>query len=209
MVTEIRIYAEGGGNDNPSRRTFRTGLNQFLQPICQLARAERIRWQVIPCGSRGVAFRDFKTALRTHPDALNVLLVDSEDVVILSPWHHLERRDGWKTSSLLDEQCHLMVHCMESWLIADPSALAEFYGQGFRPNALPRTADVETVAKERIAAALEHATKDTQKGRYHKIRHGPDLLGRLDSARVRQRAKHCDRLFVVLETLILSARKAV
>ena len=209
MVTEIRIYAEGGGNDNPSRRTFRTGLNQFLQPLCQLARAERIRWQVIPCGSRGVTFRDFKTALRTHPDALNVLLVDSEEEVTLSPLHHLEKRDGWKTSGLLEDQCHLMVRCMESWLLADPAALVEFYGQGFRPAALPKSRDVETVAKDKVAAALEHATRETQKGRYHKIRHGPDLLGRLDAARVRQRAKHCERLFIVLETLILSGRKAV
>lgn len=95
-----------------------------------------------------------------------------------------------------------MVHCMESWLIADPEALAEFYGQGFRVKSLPATPDVEAVPKETIAAALEQATKSTQKGRYHKIRHGPALLGQLDPARVRQRAKHCDRLFVTLETLL-------
>jgi hypothetical protein len=95
-----------------------------------------------------------------------------------------------------------MVHSMESWLLADPAALAEFYGQGFRPKALPKIADVETVPKEEIAAALKHATRETQKGPYHKIRHGPGLLGRLDPAQVRQRAKHCDRLFATLETLL-------
>lgn len=149
-----------------------------------------------------MALDDFKAALRTHPDAFNVLLVDAEAPVTLGPWKHLEQRDGWNPAAA-DEQCHLMVHCTESWLIADPEALAEFYGQGFLLNALPKTPDVEAVPKQRVAAALERATKETQKGRYHKIRHGPDLLARLNPARVRQRAQHCDRLFVTLEALLL------
>jgi len=208
MVTQIRIYIEGGGDRSDTKAEVRRGFSKFLEPLRRIAGERRIQWDLIACGSREVAFDRFKSGLRDHPESCCILLVDSEAPVTQGPWKHLEGRDGWK-STTTDEQCHLMVHCMESWLIADPSALAEFYGQGFRPNALPRAADVETVAKERIAAALEHATKDTQKGRYHKIRHGPDLLGRLDPARVRQRAKHCDRLFMVLETLIRSGHKAV
>jgi len=202
MVREIRIYAEGGGNDNPTRTKFRTGLNQFLVSLREMARTQRVRWQLVSCGPRGVAFDNFRTALRDHPEAFNVLLVDSEASVNQTPWSHLEGRDGWKISGSRDEQCHLMVHCMESWLVADPATLAEFYGQGFRQKALPAAADIETVMKQEITDALEHATKETQKGTYHKIRHGADLLGRLDPARVRKRAKHCDRLFLTLESLL-------
>lgn len=202
MVREVRIYAEGGGNANLSRNKLRTGLNQFLVPLCRLARARQIFWSVIPCGPRSVTFESFRLALRKHPAAFNVLLVDSEAPVSQSPWQHLEERDGWTVPDSPDEQCHLMVHSMESWLLADPAALAGFYGQGFRPKALPKVADVETIPKEKIAAALQHATRETQKGPYHKIRHGPDLIGRLDPAQVRQRAKHCDRLFVTIETLL-------
>lgn len=39
---------------------------------------------------------------------------------------------------------------------------------------------------------------------YHKIHHCPELLKRLDRERVRQRARHCDRLFTILEAAILS-----
>lgn len=208
MVREVRIYAEGGGNVNLSRNKFRTGLSHFLAPLGRLARARQIAWSVIPCGPRTVAFESFRTALRTHPDTFNVLLVDSEAPVTQSPWTHLQEREGWEISGSREERCHLMAHCMESWLVADPETLAAFYGQGFRLKSLPSTPDIETVSKEKIAAALRHATRETQKGTYHKIRHGPDLLGRLDPARVRRRAKHCDRLFVTLEALLRAGSPA-
>ena len=42
----------------------------------------------------------------------------------------------------------------------------------------------------------------TQKGKYHKTMHAPDLLARIDAAKVRAAAPACDRLFNVLEHLI-------
>jgi len=73
-----------------------------------------------------------------------------------------------------------------------------YHGQGFRPNALPRAADLETVAKTDFAHALEHATRATQKGPYHKIHHASALLERIDPATVTQRCRHCRRLFEIL-----------
>ena len=52
-------------------------------------------------------------------------------------------------------------------------------------------------------SSLERATQKTQKGRYHKIEHCPDLLMLVRSEVVRRRAKHCDRLFITLERMIL------
>jgi Domain of unknown function (DUF4276) len=95
-----------------------------------------------------------------------------------------------------------MVCTVEAWLAADPEALAAYYGQGFRRNALPAQADVETVEKDALMSALNRATERTQKGRYRKIEHCSDLLKRLDSARVRSRARHCDLLFKTLEAHI-------
>ena len=202
MVREIRIFIEGGGDRSDTKAAVREGFNKFLEPLRRLARERGIGWNLVACGSREVTFDRFKTSSRDNLNKCCILLVDAEAPVTRSPWMHLKERDGWTMAGSTDEQCHLMVHSMESWLLADPMALAEFYGQGFRLKALPGTTDVEAVTKEKVAAALAHATKETQKGRYHKIRHGPDLLGRLDPARVRQRAKHCDRLFVTLETLL-------
>jgi hypothetical protein len=74
-----------------------------------------------------------------------------------------------------------------------------------RFNALPAAVDLESVSKVDVAQALEHATRDTQKGRYHKIRHGSDLLSRVNSDLSQRRCLHCrwlfDRLGAVLQTL--------
>ncbi len=65
---------------------------------------------------------------------------------------------------------------------------------------------LETVAKTDIDRALELATKDTQKGCYHKIHHASDLLGRIDPDRVRQRCAHCKRLFTLIGQAIAEIR---
>jgi hypothetical protein len=44
----------------------------------------------------------------------------------------------------------------------------------------------------------------TQKGEYHKTRHAPDLLGRLDEAKVRKRCRSCERLFAAVTSLLSS-----
>ncbi len=202
MVSEIRIYVEGGGDRSDTRAAIRAGFSRFLDPLCQLARTRGLRWSITACGSRNDAFSSFGTALKTHPDALLVLLVDSEAPVVAGPWEHLWRRDGWESGDLGDDHCHLMVQTVEAWLVADPEALASYYGQGFRRNALPRRNDVEAVSKEQLYQSLNRATTDTQKGTYAKIRHCADLLGRLDRDRVRQRARHCELLFRTLEARI-------
>jgi Domain of unknown function (DUF4276) len=190
VVKEVRIYIEGGGSGLGSR-AIREGFSRFF--------ADR-RVHVVVCGSRSQAFEDFKLALRKEPDAVNLLLVDSERSVSAEPWQHLRNCDHWeKPSGATEDHCHLMVQTVESWLVADPEALAIFYGQGFRRNALPARADVEAVPKAEVKKALDHATSPTQKGKYHKITHCSKLLAQIDKGKVRRRAKHCDRLLTTLE----------
>lgn len=178
---------------------MRTGFARFLDPIHELARRQGSRLRVIPCGPRISAFEDFKTALKTHPDALTILLVDSEAAVTGEVLDHLRSQDRWDVDGLSEEQAHLMVQTVESWLIADPETLAEYYGKDFRENALPKRKDVEAVDKKTVLSSLERATEKTSKGKYHKTRHTPDLLERIRPEVVRRRAKHCDRLFTSLE----------
>jgi hypothetical protein len=101
-----------------------------------------------------------------------------------------------------------MVQMVEAWLIADPDALAEYYGRGFRRGALPKRGDVERIPKDELLNTLVHATAKTQKGRYAKIRHCADLLGLLNQDRVRQRAHHCDLLFTTLTARIRGEQDA-
>ncbi|QAT89139.1 hypothetical protein EJ065_7624 [Corallococcus coralloides] len=86
--------------------------------------------------------------------------------------------------------------------MADPKALQDFYGQGFSLASLPKTANVERIAKDTLEASLKKATQGTRKGEYHKVRHCSELLKQVDPARVRARSAHCERLFTVLEGLL-------
>jgi hypothetical protein len=202
VVSEIRLYVEGGGDGKETKARMRQGVHAFLQKIVDVARSKRVKWQIIACGPRTKAFSAFEMALATHPEAYNILLVDAEGPVHTPPWQHLQNRDNWRVSDMDDQHCHLMVHTMEAWLIADREALAHFYGPGFGAGALPRRANVEQIDRSTLVSALQAATRHTSKGEYHKIRHGCILLGRLESARVRRAAPHCERLFATLEGLL-------
>ncbi len=202
MVTEIRVYVEGGGDGKDTKARVRQGFTGFLSDIINTAREKRIRWSVIACGSRNSALNDFNTALRTHSDAFNILLVDSEGPVSRPPRDHLLHRDGWNLSHISDDQCHLMVQVVEAWLLADIHCLERFYGQNFHSGSIPRNPNVEQIDKPVIYSSLQAATNRTKKGAYHKILHGPELLKQLDVTRVRNAAPNCDRLFETLEELM-------
>jgi hypothetical protein len=198
VITEVQIYVEGGGDGKEGKALVRQSFGQFLNDLRNVARSRSIRWQIISCGPRNAAFRNFQYALRDHPDAFNILLVDAEAPVNDTPLRHLHHQAGWQTSGLVDEQCHLMVQVMEAWLIADIEMLKRFYGQGFNAKPIPNNPNVEAIPKQTIASALRAATHNTTKGEYHKIRHGPKLLEQLNVDSVRERATHCDRLFQIL-----------
>jgi hypothetical protein len=97
-----------------------------------------------------------------------------------------------------------MIQVMETWLVADPANLREFYGQGFKENSLPKTLDLEHVPKTEIFARLDEATANTRKGRYHKIRHASDLLTRLDAGTVAHRCPACHRLLHTIGEILTS-----
>ncbi|MBO3457474.1 DUF4276 family protein [Aetokthonos hydrillicola Thurmond2011] len=201
MVKEIRIYIEGGGDGKESKAKLREGFHKFLQ----VSRERRIN--ITMCGKRNDAFRDFKNALKSHQDAFNLLLVDAEAPVKLSPWEHLKSRDNWDLPDVDDIHCHLMVQVMEAWFIADIETLRKFYGQGFKENAIKRSQDVESLDKDILNKKLKAATCNTSKGEYHKIKHASLLLASLNADQVRKASLHCDRLFRTLVQIIDTSMK--
>ncbi|WP_276604249.1 DUF4276 family protein [Nannocystis pusilla] len=63
-------------------------------------------------------------------------MVDSEGPVRseAEPWGHVARRRGdqWQQPAGIEQdQLHFMVEAMEAWILADPDALAKFYGNAF------------------------------------------------------------------------------
>ena len=59
-----------------------------------------------------------------------------------------------------DDQVLLMTTCMETWIVADQSALREHFGREFRPNALPSLTSLENRSTGDVQSSLENATRD-------------------------------------------------
>jgi hypothetical protein len=202
LVTEIRIYVEGGGDSADTKQFLREGFSTFLKDLNSKAREKRIRWHLVICGGRVATIDAFKTAIRQHEQAFNVLLVDSESAVQSTPWQHLRARREWDNEQHHDDHCQFMTQAMEAWFVADTDALSRFYREGFRRNAIPGNADVEQIAKDDLEPCLKNATRETTKGVYHKGRHAWQLLKIIDPSRVRRASRHCQRLFDTLTSMM-------
>lgn len=210
MVTDIALHLEGGGQTSETLAPFRQGMSAFLKPVVEEARKRKIRWRIIPCGGRKQAFDSFCDALESEPNAFHILLVDAEEPVTKKEWQHLQERqdDQWeRPSNAKDEQCHLMIVTMETWFLADPEAIKEFFKfkKGFDASALPVVTPppkppkfatvLEAMGKDVVLDIFKKATKRTSDAQYEKIKHGAKLLARIDPAKVRQQCPACDRLF--------------
>lgn len=198
MVREIRLYIEGGGDQSDVKRRLREGFAAFLGTLHEQCRARRIRLNVILCGGRAKTFEAFSAQVGKDPAVRCLLLVDAEGPVQGRPWAHLRARKGdeWCCPpGADDDHCHLMAQLSEAWLLCDLEALKRYYGDGFRDKMLPGREDVEAIPKRDVERALREATAQTRKGEYHKTRHAPELLGKIDPEKVCRRAAHCQRLF--------------
>lgn len=195
---KVHIYVEGGGDQNLTLTKCRRGFSKFFNKIVPSGHQPKI----IACGSRMHAYNRFCTALVQHPDVFCILLVDGEAPVAddHGSWTHLKVRDNWDCPpSATDDNAHLMVQCMESWFLAVQKTLAQFYGQGFNLNALPKQTNIEKIPKNDVTQGLEAATRHTKtKGKYHKTRHGFDILTQIEPHKVRQASEHAEQLVTVL-----------
>jgi len=194
-VSGVAIYLEGGGEGSASKAALRQGMDTFLGSLKDAVRAKSLRWKLVCCGGRDEAFDAFLQARRDAEIAVVILLVDAEGPVTTTPSAHLMAQDEWNVARVGDNVLHLMVQTMEAWIVADSDALTAYYGQYFHVSALPAALNLETVAKVTLANGLYQATKATQKGPYHKVRHASDLLKKISVQQVRQRCPHCNRLF--------------
>ena len=136
-------------------------------------------------GNRNSAYKDFKSA---HASASSqdyiAMLVDSEDPVknVYSPWAHLVQREGWTVpQGATDEQVLLMTTCMETWIVADRSALSDHYGQCLQMSALPPVNNLESKGRKTVQDSLSHATRNCT-GPYEKGKKSYQLLGEINPA---------------------------
>lgn len=193
----VRLYVEGGGDSKALRAACRRGFRRFIERAGLTGRMPRI----VACGDRRNAYESFVTANDTG-DGSPMLLVDAEAAVaVADPWEHLHGEDGWpRPSGATQEQCHLMVQLMESWLLADRPALSSFFGQGFKENALPGNQRIEDVAKADVLSGLHRATSGTQKKRYDKGSHSFEILALIDPSAVEAASPHAERFLEALRS---------
>jgi hypothetical protein len=185
MVAETRIYFEG----DP---TLREGFRVFFG---ELATALGRQPSLIAGDGREMAIADFLTALKKHPGAFNILLIDSEGPDDGRLFESICRPQRVDLRS--KDRVFWMVQCMETWFLADVEALRRYYGKEFRESAMPRNPKVEEIPKKDVFEALKAATR-TSKNPYDdrtKSKHAPRLLKLIDPALVKQASAHCRRLF--------------
>ena len=193
------VYVEGGGDTKALRTACRRGFSNFFKKAGLKSRMPKIS----ACGSRKKAYDDFCHAVNEGgSEKFIVLLVDSEGPVSKgsSTWEHLKKRDNWnKPASTTADNAHLMVQCMEAWLLADTDTLASYFGDSFNPSALPGRANVEDIPKNDLDKGLNMATsRCKRKGAYHKGRHSFAILAELSPEKVMNVSPHAKRLISTL-----------
>ena len=195
---KIKVYVEGGGYRKTTSSACRRGFIRFIERSGLQGEMPKI----VASGSRTNTFRRFA---KRSKDAANeeeyaLLLLDAEGPLRKpQPWQHLKECDGWNPPEDTKEyQCHLMVQAMESWFLADRTALEEYYGQGFQANALPRNREIEEVPKKQAQDGIRRATRNTRKGSYDKGRHSFEILAKIDPKKVTNASPHARRFIDVL-----------
>lgn len=232
-MKEIAIYVEGGGDTAQQRAELRNGFDQLLGIQKQAARTKRLKWKLVPSGSRNEAYRNFIHAVNQASEGtLCVLLVDSEEGILPelpiaadeSPEasmqrelynarvrrDHLERRDEWDLAEIPPQSIHLMVQCMETWIVASPAGMGAVYDHNFRPERLPVRRNLEEEPKASVYQKLADATKDTKMLAYSdennsKIKHASRLLAHV---RADQVAARCPRFATFIGWLGNQIQKA-
>ncbi len=180
---------------------LREGFHNFFGELIERAREKSIKFRIIMCGSKFITFKDFLSAAKIYPDSFVSFLIDADDVVgeeETAKSFLQKQNSSWHWQTVNEEQCFLMVQVMESWFLADVDALANYYGQNFNRNTLAKIKKVEKIAKSDVQMSLTEATKNTQKGEYHKTKHGAKLLELINPKKVRAAAPHCEKMFAAL-----------
>jgi Domain of unknown function (DUF4276) len=202
MVEEIRIYIEGDTKrkGKNSKISLGQGFNSFFKELDEKAKEKKVKFRLIMCGSTAETFKDFLLGVKSHQNSFVAFLIDADNEVgdNETPKSFLQKQEksrNWNFENVKDEQCHLMVQIMESWFLADVETLKSFYGQNFKHNAIPKQPNIEKIAKPDVEKSLDKAASETNKGKYHKIRHGAELLSKIETGKVRAKAAHCNRLF--------------
>ena len=114
-----KVYVEGGG-DSSLDRECREGFSKLFEKL-------GLRVQFVACGPRDQAFKRFRNAALKSDGTWPILLVDSEEVVVLpTKKEHLTNRDtNWQfPENVTERQVQLMVRSVIESLASEMVVVA-------------------------------------------------------------------------------------
>src|SRR5258708_15538343 len=120
-VEGIRIYFEG-------EKRLRRGFRELLSEIYNLAKTRGcLNTPPIAAGGRDSVIKDYMDALRTHPEAWNILILDSDAPDNGRLFDILSSHSDWhppvRIVPPLRGSVFWMVEIMESWFLSDVPTL--------------------------------------------------------------------------------------
>jgi hypothetical protein len=176
LVNSI-LYLEGGGDSKELHTRCREGFRKLLENCGYQGKMPRL----VACGSRNSAFKDFKTANSTMRVKFVGMWIDSEVPVadLGATWRHLQQQDKWaQPAGSTEDQVLFMVTSMETWIVADRTALKEHFGDQLQDSALPPLQNLESRQRHEIQDALAQATRNCA-APYQKGRKSFEILSKL------------------------------
>lgn len=180
------IYIEGGGTGADSKESkirCQEGFHKLLDKCGFIGRKPRL----VACGGRSAVHDRFLTAHSTRSATYVAMWIDSEEPMtdMEQTWRHLQNVQSVPTwdrpDEASDDQVLLMNTCMETWFVADRSALKEHFGAELRESGLPALVDLEKRLRQEIYQCLVHATR-TCPNAYTKGGRSFQILGHLSPA---------------------------
>lgn len=200
-MVKITIFVEGGGDTRNQQSACRKGFREFFDKLDIKASIT-----IIACGNGKNTYDDFCIGFKkTKIDEYCLLLVDSEaPLTNTNKWQHFSSyidAKSIKPNNAKEENLHFMVECMEAWFMADKQTLANYYGKYFNLNVLPKTTDIEKIAKQDLIDGLDNASRKTTKGKYSKSKreHSFELLSRINATDVVKNSPRAETLCNILK----------
>lgn len=187
-MVKRRIYVEGGGNRNLDSK-----LRQAFANLLENYDIKKDNYNIVAGGARSETVK----SLNHNPGS--IILIDSENIIEddQSKVDFLKQTIKDINSEISEDNLFFMVVCMETWIIADVSALEKFYGNNFNGDKI-KNQDPTLREKKDVLDMIKNSIKECSKSSYEKS-HGFEILKDVDVQKIVKSNKYAKEFFDFLK----------